>query len=311
MGWLIMDNAVNCATMFAMFASNRRLLLHCCCCYRKCNDCRDDRYRRGKSDGPLPSSIEEPSLKTMSDFPQPHGVLDKVVESGSDDLSGDDAGNKRTSTHCDIEPNNLSKSSRDSRSRSPVYQDAAENAGYKSRENGVNYLLYLDSDASRSCWYYKSKLFWTWFLYYFCFCGARSVCKCYFCLCAKWAVCRRRAKDRRHVMKYMFGAAKKIQYNRYCARYKKGKFREMNEAGHYGRDSGTDLSPRTSAQNSPHHQATDSDSRRNDSFRTEAFRTDMLSVDSNKSIQSIPEGNEEVEVQAERVSSQVTDFKLD
>ena len=101
------------------------------------------------------------------------------------------------STNCDIDPN-LSKSSQ---SRSPVYRDAADNAGYTSSDNGINYLLYLDSDTTRSCWYYKSKLFWTWFLYYFCFCGAQSVCKCYFCLCHKWAICKKRGKAKRHVMK--------------------------------------------------------------------------------------------------------------
>lgn len=96
--WLIIDNAVNCATMFAMFASNRRLLLHCCCCYRKCNDCRDDQHHRGPNGippSPCPSPTEEPSLKTLSDFPQPQGVLNGN-NSDSGNLSDDEAGNKRT-----------------------------------------------------------------------------------------------------------------------------------------------------------------------------------------------------------------------
>ena len=117
----------------------------------------------------------------------------------------------------------------------------------------------------------------------------------------------------------MFGAAKKIQYNRYCARYKKGKFREMNEerggGGHWARESGTDLSPRLTPHYSPKgisplHQPTDSDSRQGDSFRSETFRANMLSVDSNK---SIPEENEEVELSTKptSITAQVTDFKLE
>lgn len=282
-----MDNAVNCATMFAMFASNRRLLLHCCCCYRKCNDCKDDRYRRvHKSGSPLPSPTEEPSFKTMSDFPQPHGMM-AVTNSDSGGLSSDEEiiTNKRTLTSCDLDPN-LSKSTRCS--RNAVYQDAAENAGFKSSKNGINYLFYLDSDRRRSCWYYKSKLFWTWFLYYFCFCGKGSVCKCYFCVCSKRPLCKTRLKEKRHVMKYMFGAAKKIQYNRYCARYKVHKFQLgiAGGSGHIAIESNTDISPRLT----PHFTPRSSQQRNDTNTR---HRGAIKSVDSNKSIESIPEEEEE------------------
>lgn len=68
-------------------------------------------------------------------------------------------------------------------------------------------------------------------------------------------------------------------------------------SGHIGRESGTDLSPRltgrfTSGQ-SGHHQAAYSGSRGNDSLRTDTFQVAMSSVDSNKSIQSIPEESEQ------------------
>lgn len=98
------------------------------------------------------------------------------------------------------------------------YKDIAERKDYISDENGINYLSYLDSEDNGSCWYYKSKLFWTWLAYYFCFCGNSSVCKCYICLC-KWKICKNRIKSRNHIMKFMFGAAKKVQYNRYYRRY--------------------------------------------------------------------------------------------
>ena len=103
------------------------------------------------------------------------------------------------------------------------YKDIAERKDYISDENGINYLKYLDSENNGSCWYYKSKLFWTWLLYYFCFCGNRSVCKCYICLC-KFRVCRKRIKSRNHVMKFLFAAAKKVQYNRYYKRYQADTF---------------------------------------------------------------------------------------
>ena len=108
-----------------------------------------------------------------------------------------------------------------------IYKDIAEKKSYISDENGINYVVYLDTEFNGSSWYYKSKLFYTWFSYYFCFCGNKSVCKCYICLC-KLKICKDRIKSRRHVMKFMFGAAKKIQYNRYVRRYQADTFNFIN-----------------------------------------------------------------------------------
>eukprot|EP01083_Nonionella_stella_P161074 527169_1 len=208
--WSIMDYAVNCLCLFAMFASNRRLLLHCCCCCRNGHDRHlaasspENSTHGSPRQAPLheknttetldtqqykshalkvqmqlnrPSRSDAPSLQTVSDFPQPQGALESVRS-------------------C------------------KVYQDAAEQNNFVLKDDNdeviVSYLEYLDDD----CWYYKSKLFWTWFLYCFCFCGNGTVYKCYCCV---WngALCHKRMKGKRHVMEYMFGAAKKIQYMRY------------------------------------------------------------------------------------------------
>mmetsp|Transcript_2893 Transcript_2893/g.4798 ORF Transcript_2893/g.4798 Transcript_2893/m.4798 type:complete len:568 (+) Transcript_2893:365-2068(+) len=240
--WSQMDLVVNCLCLFAMFASNRRLCLHACCCHHRCMDIRAKTYKyadthhqhshddnghsahHGKaSNGGKTSNLEVmgrtnsngndkyPSmLHSMSDFPQPDAVLHDDRDPEPDD--DDEAGRHTPMAHS---PASMSANKPFSTASRGHRGDSVEQNNFVSEENGISYLDYLDN--ANSCWYYKSKLFWTWFAYYFCFCGNRSVCKCYLCLC-KWRRCESRIEARKHVMRYMFGAAKKLQHKRYVTR---------------------------------------------------------------------------------------------
>ena len=189
---------VNCLCMFGMFASNRRMCLHCWCCSRSIMERRsnyNDENDRPLNVNHVQRQSDMPSLHTISDFPRPANM--NGVDSEEEAVSR--SPKTPSSVMSDIALNR--------------YQDAVEKNNFVLQENGVNYMQYLNG----GCWYYKSRLFWTWMSYYFCFCGSGSMYNCYICLC-NVAACKKRVKRNRKVMRYMFGAAKKIQYQRHMER---------------------------------------------------------------------------------------------